>query len=592
MRKILAVASILLVLANAMALDYLQDRHMEIGRQYFDLGYYQDALIYFVKGTEITSNIEFYYWKAKALIALQRYDEAYENLEIYLKKNFGAETEDAQKLAEIIQNVNSDALKPNAVTYHSLGKLPNYVNSQYSDYAPVVTEDGKTMYFTSMRIGSKNKENIWKVTKVGSVWGNPQMIESLSSEKNEANGSISEDESKIYLFGHYDEDKNIKSGDIYYSNKIKTWDKPRKVENVNSRKTDTQPCVFEDKYMFFSSNRDGGIGGTDIYMSVKENGVWSEPINLGPTVNSDGNEQTPFLDWDGESLFFSSNGHAGLGGYDIFKVKKIGQTWTEWSEPENLGVSINTVRNERGYFHRKNSNEVYISSDRIGGLGFEDIYMINMKTVRYYTRPTTVKIFGQVTQDNEKPVRTEIIWEYVKDEEINSDLIVTDENGYFEISLPESEEYEYRIDQKGFFASKGSIQKGEKKEIETNILLNKLEIGSTMVLDNIYFELGNAVLKDKSFPMLDQLAETLTDNPKIRVEIAGHTDSQGTSESNLKLSQDRANSVVGYLISKGIAEAQLIGKGYGEDYPIADNANADGRSKNRRVELTIIEEIE
>ncbi|MCK4694803.1 MAG: OmpA family protein, partial [Candidatus Cloacimonetes bacterium] len=230
---------------------------------------------------------------------------------------------------------------------------------------------------TSARLAEKGKDNIWMVEKVAGEWVDPVLINNLSTNRNESLGSFSEDESVGYLFANYLSDS--KMGDIYMSRKHdKGWEKPGLVSGVNTEKIELQPSVFEDRIMFFASNRDGGFGELDLYVSEKVGGSWSKPENLGPVINTQEFEETPFLEWDGKTLYFASNGHPGLGGFDIFKSEKIGETWQDWSKPENLGLVINSVKDERYFYRSPLSNIAYISSNRFIGLGHEDIYCVNI----------------------------------------------------------------------------------------------------------------------------------------------------------------------------------------------------------------------
>ena len=257
-----------------------QERFMEIGRQYFEMGYYNDALVNFDKAIEKNpANTEYYYWKGKALIALKQYRLAKENLEIYLKKNYGADTRNVKKLTEII-DVDS-VMKDTLITYHSIGRLPSYLNSQYSDYAPLITPDGKTMYFTSRRVAELKKENVWKVDKVNSYWGKPNLVKDLSSDYNEALGCIDFSTNTAYMFASY---KN-RQGNIYFSEFNQNWSIPEEIEEVSSEKYDMHPYVYNDEVMFLTSNRKGSIGGMDLYVSEKIGNSWTEPKNLGFDIN-------------------------------------------------------------------------------------------------------------------------------------------------------------------------------------------------------------------------------------------------------------------------------------------------------------------
>lgn len=200
------------------------------------------------------------------------------------------------------------------------------------------------------------------------------MVEDLSTDKNEAFGCFSAEPQGAWIFGNYESNK--RDGDIYFAPRTDKWFQPQNISQLNSSQVETHPMGFRDRLLFFASSREGGYGGTDIYVSELIGGVWTQPQNLGPMINTPDNEQTPFLDWDGRTLFFSSRGHPGFGGYDMFKAYRIGTGWQEWSLPENLGLPVNSTRNDRYFYHVRGSNEGYMSSDRQVS-GFEKIYQIN-----------------------------------------------------------------------------------------------------------------------------------------------------------------------------------------------------------------------
>jgi outer membrane protein OmpA-like peptidoglycan-associated protein len=254
--------------------------------------------------------------------------------------------------------------------------LPDYVNSRNSDYGAVTDPEGKYLYFTSLRPASVDKENIWRVEIFRSGFGQPELVSELSTDKNEAFGSFSTDPSGAWIFGNYE--KNKRDGDIYFVPRTDKWFSPQNVSQLNTSQVETHPMVYRDRLLFFASSREGGFGGMDLYVSEKIGGVWSTPLNLGPVINTADNEQTPFLDFDGRTLYFSSRGHPGFGGYDIFKAYRKGSGWQDWSIPENLGLPVNSTRDDRHFSHVRGSNGGYLSSDRQVN-GFEKIYQVNFE---------------------------------------------------------------------------------------------------------------------------------------------------------------------------------------------------------------------
>ncbi len=373
MKKILLI---LLVLIYAVLLFGSNDRFFVEAKKFFVQGDYDRAEEWFNLALKQTTVVpEYHYWMSKNYIALQKYDLAYDHMQTYKEKNFGADLEEINAILSIIEN--QIELTRTGQNVYALGKLHGEINSEYSDFAPVPFANGKKMFITSQRLDDDYaKENVYIVEKIAGIWTNPVLIKRLSSNRNESLGSFSEETSEAYLFGNYL--SNSKNGDIYMSRKKDNgWEKPALVSGINTDKVEIQPYVLND-VMFFASNREDGYGMLDLYVSEKIDGAWTKPENLGPVINTDNYEETPFLDWDGETLYFASNGHPGLGGFDIFKSTKIGDSWQDWSEPENLGLVVNSVKDERFYYNSPYELVAYIASNRFSGNGHDDIYKLNI----------------------------------------------------------------------------------------------------------------------------------------------------------------------------------------------------------------------
>ncbi len=364
---------VLLLLSTVVLFGTTNHRFFIEGKEYFQQGDYKRAEISFKTAMESETVIpEYHEWLGKTYIALQNYDLAYQHIQTYAEKNLGADTKNVNKILGILDR--QMELSRSGRNVYSLGKIPEDINGDYSDFGPILNAEGTKMYFTSSREVDGMKDNIWVSERVYGSWSDPVMIDELSSNKNEALGAVSPDMDEAFLFGNFL--SKSKKGDIYMSrNKNGVWEKPALIAGVNSKYTEIQPYVFED-VMFFASNREDSFGALDIYVCERSNGSWRTPQNLGSIVNTDMNEQTPFLDWDGKTLFFASDGHAGLGGLDLFKTEKIGDTWQDWSEPENLGLVVNSVRNDRYFYNCRDKEIAYISSDRFDGKGKEDIYVL------------------------------------------------------------------------------------------------------------------------------------------------------------------------------------------------------------------------
>ena len=561
--------------------------------EFYERGNYklaEDLLISAVQNVlsneDYVTNPQYHYWLGKTYLAQQKYELAYEQLKIFSEYEFGSQSQEVKKMLSIIRK--GIYLSSKNSTLHSLGILGGNINSEYSDFAPVIAENGRVLYFTSARLSDLKRDNIWISKKVNSYWQNSYLAEDLSSDTHDSFGSITDDNNTVYVYGNFEDNNNgaifsrVKENDV--------WSVPKLIEEINTDGIEIQPFLYEDEeLLFFVSDRIGGLGGLDIYVSIMNNGVWSEPLNLGSNINTDRNEQTPFF--DGKTLYFASDGHPGLGGLDIFK-SNIGDKLDEWSIAENLGIHINSVRNDRYFFKDEYSQKGYLSSDRFGGQGFEDIYFFNLeKKLEEPELMERCKIYGLVTDDSPErnPIQATISFTFELENEKMRINIVSKEDGSFEILAVKDRLYEYKISMGKYMTTSGVIPVETQDEIEHNILLSELIIEKEIIIDNIYFDFNKSVLLEESFKTLDLLYETFVSNPGLKVEISGHTDSIGSDQYNQGLSQRRADAVVEYLVNKGIDTESFITEGYGEKKPIADNATEEGRALNRRVEMKVLE---
>jgi outer membrane protein OmpA-like peptidoglycan-associated protein len=339
----------------------------------------------------------------------------------------------------------------------------------------------------------------------------------------------------------------------------------------------------------------GYEGNTDIYVSVKTDSGWGVPVNLGSIINTPYAERSPFLHPDGKTLYFSSDAHYGLGGLDVFKSVRLNDSsWTEWNEPVNLGKDINTSGNDIAYKITTDGKLAYFSSDRAGGKGGYDIYSV---TLPEEAKPekNVFTISGKVTDENDSSLEAVIKWFDLSTNKNIGSLKSDPETGNYTITLPVGIAYSYFAEKQGYYSVSKEVDLIEEKsfgERTENIRMVSIksmqESEQPVQLNNIYFDFDSYELKPESFSELDRLYKFLNDNPEIKVEISAHTDASGSDDYNLELSQKRAESVVNYLISNGISSDRLIAKGYGESQPIADNETEQGRALNRRVEMKII----
>jgi outer membrane protein OmpA-like peptidoglycan-associated protein len=484
-----------------------------------------------------------------------------------------------------------------------LESLSENINTIGHEYAPVVTADGKTIYFCGRsREGNIGGEDIFVSKFIDSTWQKPKLLRSINSPySHEAPLAISADGSRMLLYANTD---------IYYSDKIATgWSIPRPFPSINGRNSwEADAMISADgNAIFFISDRKGNVGrlhrfgelfhgshsgNSDIYMAYRTESGWSKPINLGKTINTPYSERSPFLHPDMKTLYFSSEGHAGLGRLDVFKSERLNDSsWTEWSEPVNLGKEINSYGDEYDYKISTDGKYAFLSSLKSNNY---DIYKMKLPEE---VRPEYVAIVsGFITNKKGDPVQADIKWENLKTGEVigysKSDL----DDGSYLIILPLGKNYGYFIEHKNYYPLSGNIDLTEQKEqIEIQkdfVLLSYVEIVNEKIpipLENVFFEFNKYELKPESYSELNRLVNFIEKNEGMKVEIGGHTDNVGTEEYNKKLSQQRAQAVVNYLTGKGIEKTSIIAVGYGEAKPVTTNDTEAGKAKNRRVEFRVLE---
>jgi len=483
------------------------------------------------------------------------------------------------------------------------------VNSAKGEYFPIITIDGKTMYFTSSE-GKKGGEDIYYSQLIASTWIKPKNLGSpFSTKENDAVNSVSADGNTLVLFGSYK--GFIGGGDNFFVEKtasgwseIKPFPKP-----VNSVFWDCDGFLTADgKAFLFTSDRKGSVGefvkggqfyhgeydgNTDIWVSVKSDSGWGKPINLGTIVNTQFTERSPFLHPDGITLYFSSDGHYGIGSLDVFKCVRLSDTsWTDWSEPINLGREVNTSGYDVAYKITTDGEYAYFSSDREGGKGSYDIYSIKLPP-EAKPEKNVITITGKVTDESGNPLEAGLKWFDINANKNIGELKSDPQTGEYIITIPNGSIYSYYAEKSGYYSVSNSIDlAGENiyKEIVVDIIMQSVVSleEKSVKLNNIYFDFDKFDLKSESYNELERVYKFLNDNPDVHVEISAHTDAVGSNEYNLELSQRRAESVVNYLILKSINGERLIAKGYGETVPVADNNTDEGKAANRRVEMKIV----
>jgi outer membrane protein OmpA-like peptidoglycan-associated protein/tetratricopeptide (TPR) repeat protein len=502
---------------------------------------------------------------------------------------------------------------PKNVEISNLGKP---VNSPHADYGPVISADEAVMYFTGRKpnttggerdnVDGQFYEDVYVTHKENdSTWTTPDndLGGNINTESHESAMGLSADGQTLFLFGNPGD-----GGEIYISElRGDEWSESERIEKpVNSDYGETSVSLGPGgQVIYFVSDRPGSYGGSrDIYKSEKKsNGEWGEAKNLESPINTNFDEEGVFIHPDGKTLYFSSKGHESMGGYDVFKSVN---TDTGWSTPENMGYPINTPDDDVFFVMSGSGEQGYFSTVRPDGVGEKDIYTIDWTPdsaegidKREAKRLTIVK--GIVTDKaDDEPLGADIKVVDNEKDEIVAELSSNSKTGQYLISLPAGKNYGIQISKDDYlFKSKNfNIPDTQAyEEIVLDIELEKAQKGAKITLENIFFDYDDASLRDESKPELDRLAEFMQKNSDIKVEISGHTDSKGDNSYNQKLSQQRAQSAVDYLVKEhNIDKERLKAVGYGETRPIAPNIlasgedNSNGRQLNRRIELEILDE--
>lgn len=488
---------------------------------------------------------------------------------------------------------------PKEIIKENLGKG---VNSKTGEVAPVITPDGKTLYFTrlghDLNKGKNKAQDVWfsKVQSDG-TWGESENInEPINTSENNAVTTISADGKSIYVLNIYMPDGTLRQG-LSVSKRDKLgWKLPKEVkisDYYNREKVVEFSLAPNGKVLVMSCERMDSFGSRDLYVSFLTNELWSKPLNMGVNINTAEDEGSPFIAADSKTLYFSTAGFPGYGKNDIFLTKRLDSTWTNWSEPENIGDLINTSKWD-GYFTIPASGEhAYFSSDELS-IGKEDIFRIKLFPS---IRPDPVAIISGtvINAFDKKTISAEVVMELLNDS-TGTDKIVAEfdpETGEYKMVVPLKKAYSLNASKKGFISISENLDLSKDRrfrEIKKNISLIPIKEGQTMVLNNLFFNQSKFDILSASYPELNRIIKLMQEYPTMQVIIEGHTD--GSDENmilNVKLSQERANEVKKYLVEKGQIDTKRIQtKGWGQSKPIASNATEETRKKNRRVEFTIL----
>jgi len=573
---------------------------------------------------------DIHYVLARAYHLNLEFDKAIEEYNRHLStippKILIQETPKIQRMVQECENGKVLVAKPVRIIVSNLGEN---INSEADDYNSILVSGDSLMYFTSRRMqdekakrsayDNKYFESIYKSVRKDTEWSQAQNLGAKINKKNHNNAAlgIADNGSRLFIYRGYKD-----AGDIYES-KLKEgeWVSPKELTNqLNTKYRETSMNISPDQKTFFlvSSNPKLSYGGRDIFVSTKNpQGKWNKPVNIGSTINTPYDEECVNISPDGNTLYFSSKGHNSMGGYDVFRSDK--NDLGEWSAPVNIGYPINTPDDDLFYSISSVGKYAYYSANRMGTIGGRDIYRILYLGAEKEFVMTTEDILiagildtsrrgflnppGMISIDTTYILKGKVmdgvtmdgVMAQIEFIDVDQSRVVattlSNDTGSYTARLPEGKAYGVEINAKGylFFLDMVDIT-GEKPEepILRNFSLEKVEVGTTVVLENIFFETNKSTLKPESYPQLEQVLKFMNSNPTVRMEISGHTDNVGSLKLNTNLSQARAEAVVKYLVERGIDPSRLDYKGYAFSQPIAPNDTAEGRAKNRRVEFKIL----
>lgn len=521
--------------------------------------------------------------------------------------------------------------------------LGSAINSDYSELNPVMAPDGKTLYFgrknhPSNKYGTTGSEtvagsqDIWYSERIGDVWSTAKrMPDVLNRDQYNTILSISPDGQTILLKGAYVQGVYETRGFSMSKKTMNSWSIPEKLdipdyEKLSRGKNEYAYLTMDGKALLLAFSEKKNSDRDDLYVSFLNDGKWTEPKNLGKTINTDYSETTPFLAADGRTLYFSSDRQGGQGSQDIYMSKRLDNSWTNWRTPINLGGPINTEEYDAYYSLSAKGDYAYFLSSK-SSLGKKDIFRIvieaepemptpakpaepkveekpvlaqqdvkgSPRSVSSEQSEAVVLVSGRVLdpQTGKVPDETNISYEDLKTGKTIGIAKPDPKTGLYKLVLPYGVNYGITAKAKGFLPSSINIDlsklRGRYLELdERDLVMAPIAKGSSMTINNVFFETGKATLTAESDPELKRIVQVMQENATLQIEISGHTDNTGSDELNNKLSQDRADAVKNYLMNQGVKSDRIRTKGYGKTKPKADNSTEEGRQLNRRVEFAIL----
>lgn len=588
------------------------EAHLVLAEIYIESGDRASAIKSYKKTIDI--NPDFFPGMYLALAQLEMYESLFSDAKIHLEKFLSYKNLKPISRSQAKHKIKSCDFAIQAINNpvpFNPENMGENINTEYDEYWPSLTADEKTLIITrlvpketsdSYTENAENKTNIKLTNKVqedffisvneNSFWSEAiNAGEPLNTKGNEGAQTLLVN-GKLMYFTACNRSDGKGRCDIYVSYlKNNEWTTPENIGSpVNSSFWEAQPSISPDgKILYFVSNRDGGQGNKDIwYSNLRIDNTWTKPVNLGENVNTKGQEQSPFIHSDNKTLYFASDGGIGMGGFDLYKVTKTDNG--TWTEPVNLGYPINTVYDEIGFIVNAKGDKALFSSDRLEGKG-RDIFQFELYKE---ARPNPVSYLKGIIFNKENKDKLQAHFELINLE--TKEVIMQAESdeitGEFLVCIPANNDYALNVSKKGYlfysdnFSLKGVFEISD--PYLKDIALNPIKIGEKLILRNIFYQTDSYELDERSVVELSKLLDFLEKNKTLKVEISGHTDNVGANNYNIELSENRAKSVVSFLIENGISKERLEYKGYGETQPLNTNDTEEGRSENRRTEIKII----
>lgn len=597
--------------------------HYELGISYLHTSSFEEALIHIQEAYKIDPehgvDKTYHYWLGKAYHQNQQFDEAIKEYDLYEEtlRAHDSEREELELFKAQALIAKKEYNAPKNVVVLNMG---DSLNTPFDEHSPVIADEGQTLYFTSKKKfeGHEKQDNIGEyyetifVTKRDEkgVWSNPKVVPRRADENDahDATIQIFDNNQKMLMYsdaGH---------GNIYIAEKdsLGNWGKSDGLDMINSSKIEDDATISQDgNFIIFSRESTGLRYDMNLYYTEKDkDGNWSEPLEFGSNINTDHEEESPYLTPDGQTLYFASNGPKSMGGYDIFKVNKTANG--SWSDPINLGYPINSVYHDLYYQENSTRTMAFFASHREGGKGELDIYaMYPVQTVKVKGKidqsiiegKDSVHVYLNSKGEDELPFSTnvDVNEDGTFEQDVVSsntyDVIITSgsqvlkkDNLTIEKTLEKGKTVEYNLKEKKEAlaetkkeATKKQPNDGVDMALNADQIIAYLEKGFGVSL--VLFDYDKSALRTDSKAILDRLFKELEEKPAIKVLLLGHTDDIGSENYNQKLSQERAKTAAKYLIQKGINKSRIDTKGMGETAPLVPNDTKEGRARNRRIEM-------